>query len=104
MRRLAREMLLDDSFQGEDKEILEYSQEFIIHWTKEGVAVAKEGNKTVIVLGVSLLGIPIVEIGNYSITIGREECVNDNIRSHVKMVFDTFTSHAKTYSKHLCAK
>lgn len=50
------------------------------HWTKEGVPVAKEGNKTVIIPGASLLGIPIVEIKNYSITIKRGECVNDNIR------------------------
>ncbi len=51
-----------------------------LNWTREGVPVAKENNKTVIVPGASLLGIPIVEIGNYSITIGRRECVNDNIR------------------------
>ena len=51
-----------------------------LNWTREGVPIAKEGNKTVIVPGASLLGIPIVEIGNYSITIGKGECMNDNIR------------------------
>ena len=51
-----------------------------LNWTREGIPVAKEDNKTVIVPGASLLGIPIVEIGNQSITIGRGECVNDSIR------------------------
>ena len=51
-----------------------------LNWTEEGIPVAKENNKTVIVPGASLLGIPIVEIGNQSITIGRGECVNDSIR------------------------